>query len=164
MSDLSTLLEFDWRNGILFLAAIVIVAVFAIQKFDWIVERFGFKSRRQLAEEKQNRDIDELRNHAKKTDDNIDKILSHVEKMGEQVNEISEQVKRLRERMDESDRSTLGDRLTQAYNFYRKSGQWTQIQKWAFDGMVKSYKQSGGDSWIDEVVVPTSRTWEIIDE
>jgi len=46
MSDLSTLLEFDWRNGILFLAAIVIVAVFAIQKFDWIVERFGFKSRR----------------------------------------------------------------------------------------------------------------------
>jgi hypothetical protein len=46
MSDISQILAMDWHSGILFIAALVIVAVFVIQKFDWIIERFGLTSKR----------------------------------------------------------------------------------------------------------------------
>ena len=49
MSDIVQLMEMDWRNGILFMAAIIIVAVFIIQKFDWVIEKLGITSKRQLA-------------------------------------------------------------------------------------------------------------------
>ena len=70
----------------------------------------------------------------------------------------------MQKKNDENEVARIGDRLTQAYNFYRKRGSWTNMEKWAFEHMVKQYKSSGGDSWIDEIAVPASRAWEIIDE
>lgn len=53
MSDILKFVELDWKNGALFVAALVIVAVFLIQKWDWVIERFGIISKRKLAIEKQ---------------------------------------------------------------------------------------------------------------
>jgi len=39
----------DWKNGALFIAALVVVAVFLIQKWDWVISRFGIISERRLA-------------------------------------------------------------------------------------------------------------------
>ncbi len=164
MSDLNMLLEMDWKNGILFIAAIVVVAVWAIQKWEFICEKFGIKTKRSLREEEERQDIETLKQHAKKTDENIDKIMGSITELKETVNRVSSQIIELKDKVDENERSKTGDRLTQAYNYYRKLGKWTQIQKWAFDAMVASYKNANGDGWIDDVVIPTSKTWEIVDE
>lgn len=164
MNDIENLLGMDWRNGILFIAAVVIVAVFIIQKFDWIIERFGIQSKRQLAEQKQDKDINELKEHAHKTNGNFEKICVSIDEIQNTMKVISDKVDNLQNRINENDIATIGDRITQAYNFYRKRGTWTQIEKWAFDNMINQYKSSGGDGWIDEVVYPRSREWEIVDE
>ena len=164
MSEIQQLLEFDFREGFLFVAALIIVAVFLIQKFDWIVERLGIKSKRQIAEEKQDADIKVLRNHAAKTDENIDKILQSVGELKTSISEVSSQVQSLQERIDENEISKLSDRITQNYRYYNERKEWTQMEKWAFDNICKSYLRAGGNSFVRDIAIPRSKEWKVIDE
>lgn len=164
MGEIRQLLEFDFREGFLFIAALIIVAVFLIQKFDWIIERLGIKSKRQMAEEKQDADIRELKGHAQKTDENIDKILHCVDELKTSVNDIATQVQSLQTRIDENEISKLSDRITQNYRYYNEKQQWTAMEKWAFDNLCNSYLRAGGNSFVKNIVIPRSKEWKVIDE
>ena len=164
MGEIQQLLEFDFREGFLFIAALIIVAVFLIQKFDWIIERLGIKSKRQIAEEKQDSDIKVLKNHAEKTDENIDKILQSVGELKISVGDISAQVQSLQTRIDENEISKLSDRITQNYRYYNEKQQWTAMEKWAFDNLCNSYLRAGGNSFVKNIVIPRSKEWKVIDE
>lgn len=164
MSEIQQLLEFDFREGFLFIAALIIVAVFLIQKFDWVIERLGIKSKRQMAEEKQDIDIKELKAHAEKTDENIDKILQSVSELKTSVGDVSVQVQSLQTRIDENEISKLSDRITQNYRYYNEKQQWTAMEKWAFDNLCNSYLRAGGNSFVKNIVIPKSKEWKVIDE
>lgn len=164
MSEIQQLLEFDFREGFLFIAALIIVAVFLIQKFDWVIERLGIKSKRQMAEEKQDIDIKELKAHAEKTDENIDKILQSVSELKTSVGDVSAQVQSLQTRIDENEISKLSDRITQNYRYYNEKQQWTAMEKWAFDNLCNSYLRAGGNSFVKNIVIPKSKEWKVIDE
>lgn len=158
------MLELDWRNGLIFIAAIIIISVWVIAKFDFLCSRFGIKTKRMLRMEKQEEDINELKKHEDRTDEKIDKLFESMDEMKGDIKELTNQVHNMQKKIDEADKSKIGDRITQAYNFYRKKGQWTQMESWAFYNMINAYKAAGGDSWIDEVALPVSKNWEIIDE
>lgn len=164
MSEIQQLLEFDFREGFLFIAALIIVAVFLIQKFDWVIERLGIKSKRQMAEEKQDIDIKELKAHAEKTDENIDKILQSVSELKTSISDVSAQVQSLQTRIDENEISKLSDRITQNYRYYNEKQQWTAMEKWAFDNLCNSYLRAGGNSFVKNIVIPKSKEWKVIDE
>ena len=146
------------------MAAILILVIFILQKTDWIIERFGLKQKRQLAEEKQNNDIDELREHAKKTDESFDKISASIEDLKKDMKDISTQVDNLQKRIDENNISKMGDRLIQGFRYYKDKQQWTTMEKWAFDNLSKAYLKSGGDSYVEDVVIPASKLWKVVDE
>lgn len=164
VSELGQLFQYDLKQGLLFIAALIIVAVFFIQKFDWIVERLGIKSKRQLAEEKQDLDIKVLKDHAAKTDGNIDKILQSVDELKTSIGDVSIQVQSLQKRIDENEISKLSDRITQNYRYYNSKQQWTEMEKWAFNNICNSYLRAGGNSFVRDIAIPRSKEWEVIDE
>ena len=139
MGDINQLLGLDIRNGILFLAAILVVVVLLLQKTDWIVERFGIKSKRQLEEEKQNSDIKELKAHAEKTDTNIDKLLTAMTNLQELIQGVSDQVKSLQCKNDMNEAARLKDR-------------------------IKAYSQYSENSFVHTVVEREMPTWKIVDD
>ena len=164
MGELEQLFQYDLRQGFLFIAALIVAAIFVIQKFDWIVERFGIKSKRQCAEEKQDSDIKVLKEHAAKTDQNIDKILASVDELKASIEDVSAKVQSLQERIDENEISKLSDRITQNYRYYNERKEWTQMEKWAFDNICKSYLRAGGNSFVRDIAIPRSKEWKVIDE
>lgn len=164
MSEIEQLLQYDFKQGFLFIAALIIVAVFLIQKFDWIIERLGIKSKRQMDEEKQNADINVLKEHAKKTDENIDKILHSINDLKQSIGDVGTQVSSLQTRIDENEMCKLSDRITQNYQYYKGKGQWTEMEKWAFDNLCQSYLRAGGNSFVKNIVIPKSKDWEVVDE
>ena len=165
MQDISRLLEMDWKNGVLFLAAIIVVAVFVIQKFDWIVERFGLQSKRQIKEAKQDKDINELKDRAKKTDENIEKIYASISGLKDSIDEVSAKVSDLQRKTNDAERNKLRDRIGQGYRYYRQKGQWNHIEKEAFEGLIESYEAAGGtNGFVHTKVIPESLTWEVVDE
>lgn len=165
MQDISRLLEMDWKNGVLFLAAVIIVAVFVIQKFDWIVERFGLQSKRQIKEAKQDKDINELKDRAKKTDENIEKIYASISGLKDSIDEVSAKVSDLQRKTNDAERNKLRDRIGQGYRYYRQKGQWNHIEKEAFEGLIESYEAAGGtNGFVHTKVIPESLTWEVVDE
>ena len=164
MSDIIKFMELDWKNGLLFVAAIIIVAVFILQKTDWIVERLGLTSKRKLAEMKQTNDINELKTHAKKTDENIDKILDGMEVLQKSVHDLSDQMGDLQSKSAENEAARIKDRVAQAYRYYHNAGRITKMEKEALEENIKAYSQYSSNSFIHSVVEKELPMWEIIDE
>lgn len=164
MGELEQLFQYDLRQGFLFIAALIVAAIFVIQKFDWIVERFGIKSKRQCAEEKQDADIKVLKEHAVKTDQNIDKILASVDELKTSIEDVSAKVQTLQTRIDENEISKLSDRITQNYRYYNEKKQWTEMERWAFNNLCNSYLRAGGNSFVRDIAIPRSKEWKVIDE
>lgn len=164
MGELEQLFQYDIRQGFLFIAALIVAAIFVIQKFDWIVERFGIKSKRQCAEEKQDSDIKVLKEHAVKTDQNIDKILASVDELKTSIEDVSAKVQTLQTRIDENEISKLSDRITQNYRYYNEKKQWTEMERWAFNNLCNSYLRAGGNSFVRDIAIPRSKEWKVIDE
>lgn len=164
MNDWITALSLDWKNGVLFIAALLILVVFVLQKTDWLYERFGLTTKRKLMEEQQKKDIEELKAHAKKTDDNFDKISQCMEEVKTDLKEVAQQVTKMQKRINENNISKMGDRLIQGFRYYNERKQWTSMEKWAFDNLAKSYLDSGGNSYVEEFVIPESKTWKVIDQ
>lgn len=164
MSEIQQLLEFDFREGFLFIAALIIVAVFLIQKFDWVIERLGIKSKRQMAEEKQDMDIKILKEHAENTDTNIDKILAGMETLQESIQGVSDQVKILQEKNDLNEAARLKDRIAEAYRYWHERGEWTARDKESMEDMIKAYSQYSKNSFVHSVVEKEMPQWKIIDD
>lgn len=164
MSEIQQLLEFDFREGFLFIAALIIVAVFLIQKFDWVIERLGIKSKRQMAEEKQDMDIKILKEHAENTDTNIDKILAGMETLQESIQGVSDQVKILQEKNDLNEAARLKDRIAEAYRYWHERGEWTARDKESMEDMIKAYSQYSKNSFVHSVVEKEMPQWKVIDE
>lgn len=164
MGDLIKFLEFDWRSGLLFVAGLMIVSVFMIQKWDWIIERFGLTSKRQLAEDKQNADIKELKDHAKKTDENIDKLFDCMQELKGAISGVSSQVQVMQKRSDENEAARIKDRVAQAYRYYHATGKITVMEKEALEENIKAYSQYSDNSFIHSVVEKELPTWDIVDE
>lgn len=164
MSDIERILAMDWKNGILFIAAVIIVSVFMIQKFDWIVEKIGIKSRRQLAEEKQDREICELKNHAIKTDGNIEKILAGMDELKTSIGEVSEQVKVLQDKNDINEAARLKDRIAEGYRYWHERGEWTSRDKESMEDLIKAYNQYSENSFVHSVVEKEMPQWKVIDD
>lgn len=164
MSEIQQLLEFDFREGFLFIAALIIVAVFLIQKFDWVIERLGIKSKRQMAEEKQDMDIKILKEHAENTDANIDKILAGMETLQGSIQGVSDQVKILQEKNDLNEAARLKDRIAEAYRYWHERGEWTARDKESMEDMIKAYSQYSKNSFVHSVVEKEMPQWKIIDD
>ena len=164
MSDIERILAMDWKNGVLFIAAVIIVSVFIIQKFDWIVEKIGIKSRRQLAEEKQDREIGELKNHAIKTDGNIEKILNGMDELKTSINGGSEQVKELQKKSDINEAAHLKDRIAEGYRYWHERGEWTSRDKESMEDLISAYSQYSDNSFVHQVVEKEMPQWTVIDD
>jgi len=94
------ILELDWKNGLIFIAALIIVAVWVIAKFDFLCSRFGIKTKRMLRTEKHEEDIKELKEHADRTDDKIDKLFERMDEMRDDIKELSGEVKSMQKKQD----------------------------------------------------------------
>lgn len=165
MSDLLKLFELDWRNGVLFISAVVIITVFLIQKWEYIISKFGITTKRKMAEEKQNRDIEELKEHSKKSDENFEKIIDYMDKLQASVNDLSNEIKQMQEDNKRAEIVRIKDRVSEAYNRFKQTGQWHAMEKEAFDGLIMALNEAGEhNSFCNEIAYPRSREWIVIDE
>lgn len=139
MGDLENLLAMDAKNGLLFMAALIIIFVFIIQKWDFVVSRFGIKTRRVIEIEKQNSAIEELKEHAARTDESIKGIVETLECLKSSLDGISNQVHCLGNRLDENEAARLKDRIAESYRYYHERQQWTSMEKESLESLIAVY-------------------------
>ena len=164
MDGLKQLLATDWKNGLLFIAALIIVFVWLIQKWDFICERFGIQTKKVAKEEKQDKDIEELKAHAKKTDGNIDKIIGSIDELKGFIKELSDQVLHLQAKNDLNEAARLKDRIAQGYRYWHERGEWTSRDKEAMEDLINAYSQYSENSFVHSVVEKEMHTWKIVDD
>lgn len=171
MSDIDKIFQLDFKSGIYFILAMILLFVWIMKNWDWIVARFGIKTKHALDEERREEAIEELKRdsaegkeHMKTTDENVLLLMQKFEEMSASISSLQQQVTDMQVKADKNEMSRLSDRIVQAYRYYKEKKHWTEMEKWAFNNLVDSYKSSGGDSFIDEKVVPESYTWEVDDK
>ena len=164
MNDIVNLLGMDWRSGLLFVAALIIVFIWIIDKWNWIVTQFGLQTKSSRRETKQDEDIAELKEHAKKTDENFEKILSSVDGLQQSIKEVSDQVKVLQDKNDMNEAARLKDRISQGYRYYSERGKWTKMEKEAMEEMIKAYSQYSQNSFVHSIVERDLPLWTVVDD
>lgn len=162
MSEIGNVLSMDWKNGLLFIAAIIVLSVWIIQKWDFICQRFGVTTKRMMAEEKQDKDIDELKKHAEKDDANFEKIFRSIEELRLSIDTLSDQVSVLQTRNDTNEAARLKDRIGESYRYYHEKGCWTNMEKEAMEEMIHAYSQYSQNSFVHSVVEKEMLTWTVI--
>ena len=117
MSDLEKFFALDIKSGAFFIIACLIIIVLIIQKWDWIIARFGIKTKRTIEEEEELNDIRELKEHTKQTDEKVNQLIEGVNSLRDTIGTISSQVEVMQEREDATTRAKLKDRIGQLYRY-----------------------------------------------
>lgn len=155
-------LEFILKNPHIHEAFLVCVAAIITVKFiiglvDWFRERFGISTATSRREQEQSKAIDNLKTE-------VDQIKIDQSEVMECLNQLKTSVDKMQAKQDSADRARLKDRIGQAYRYYKEKGEWNYMEKEAFDDLVSSYEQSGGEnSFVHDICVPASLEWKIIE-
>lgn len=96
MSDFGNLLSMDIKSGVLFIATAVVVMIFLIQKWDFIVGRFGIKTKKIIDEENRDKAIDK---NAKDIEELKGNLCSFIERSDKRDKEILDSLKELKSDM-----------------------------------------------------------------
>lgn len=164
MNDIKPLLEMDLKQLMFGIAALVAFLVWVIQKWDFLVSKFGIKTKRMIKEEEQDNDIKVLKEHAQKTDGNIDKILEGMKELQDSIQGVSNQVRSLQEKNDMNEAARLKDRIAQGYRYWHERGKWTSRDKESMEDMIKAYSQYSENSFVHSVVEKEMPQWEVVDD
>lgn len=176
MDELIDFINFEnWKivlSGIvIFMASVIAIVKF----FDFVLDRFGVetKSMRRIREQKE--DIQKMHDQIKeleverkldveRSEKNDEEIKHSITELKATVTSLSEIVLETRENENKSRRAQFKDRIGQAYRIYHEKQEWRQMDKEAFDDLVRAYESVGGsNSFVHTICEPESQTWKLLD-
>ena len=164
IGNVISILSLDWKNGLIFVAALIIIAVWVIQKFDYLCSKLGIQTKRKTREEKQQKDIADLKRHAEKTDEQFNKIFECMDEMKGSMRDLSDRVKELDKKNNVNEAARLKDRIAQGYRYFSERGEWSSMDKESMEALIQAYSQYSENSFVHSVVEKEMYTWKIIDE
>ena len=158
MDTIELVLNSPHKAELFLVCVAAIVAVkFVIGLIDWFKERFGISTANSRREQEQSETIETLKTE-------VDQIKTDQSEVMECLNQLKTSVDKMQAKQDSADRARLKDRIGQAYRYYKEKGEWNYMEKEAFDDLVSSYEQSGGEnSFVHDICVPASLEWKIIE-
>ena len=107
--------------------------------------------------EKQKSDVEQSIRHDKLIKEDLSKVVNTL-------NIINDKLDAMEKKTDDSERAKLKDRIAQAYRKHHESGEWTRMDKEAYEGLIRDYEAHGGkNSFVHDICEPESFTWKIID-
>ena len=157
MTYLEHLLDFGVGHVLVVLIGTAGVVEFTVHLADKLFARFGIETKWSLRRKSDERI---LQRHEKE----IEATNAQLKKIVDKVNAVSLMMIEMQSRSDASERARLKDRIAQAYRYYHEKKEWTQMDKDAFNDLIKSYELAGGkNSFVHSICEPESCTWKIID-
>lgn len=185
---LQTFGDLKFGSVIVFMAAIVVIAVMGAKIYKFICEFHDDIQNRKDAFDKMKEDTETFQTQMKevqpvleKITDTLDKsqaqifevietqnfLIKEVKTLAETQNSFSTQFNNFKSELDEQQLNKLRDRLLQIYRFYSSTEKnplqaWTEMEKDAFDKLFKDYERLGGDGYMHSVVEPAMRSLEIV--
>lgn len=163
MSDIEKFLNMDHKQGVLYTILLIIVIVTLIKLLDFLVSRFGIRTKFSIEEEKQNSDIKRLQEQSKKQSEHDAKVMEAIERLSGQLQDLNQLVNDMQVKSDENETARLKDLIAKSYRYYHEKGEWTEMEKESFDDLVAAYTQYSKNSFVHTICEPESMTWKIID-
>lgn len=165
MNDIKALFEIDFQSVVLGLITFMIGFIALKKVFTEFLGWLGIETKFMRDKREQKEDIEYLKKHNVEQDKKIDCLMKTVDEIKVSVDKISKQVDDISESESITRRNTIRDRLNQSFRYYSQKGQWTTMEKEAFEGLVASYESAGGiNGTVHSKIIPASLEWKIIDE
>lgn len=166
----------DWATVVTTIALLFFLFVAVLNGFSDLSEKLGiqFKTRDDRRFEADEASIHDLEKSIKEFQGNRvrdrEQSFQIQEELTEAIQAISEQLQALKKQLDESDqaqkkrvRAELKDRIGQAYRYYAKSREWTEMEKESLEGLIEEYEAAGGEnSFVHSKVQKEMYTWNLV--
>ena len=180
--------DLKFSSVIIFIAAIIVIAVMGAKVYKFICEFHDDIQNRRDAFNKMKQDNELFENQIKEVQPALEKITETLDKNQAQMFEVIEtqnslikemqnlsetqvsfaaQFDKFKSELDEQQLNKLRDRLLQIYKFYTNAEKnplqaWTEMEKDAFDKLFSDYEKLGGDGYMHSVVQPEMLRLEVI--
>lgn len=129
------------------------------------------KFRKELDKEKEN--ITEALDKAKALEEEFmkshdtyekrfDKLDATDERLFEKLTQVSECLSDMEKYNKQRDLSDLKDKILRNYYQYHAQGYITESQMETLTGLIDSYTQAGGNSFVHSKILPEIKNWEVI--
>lgn len=176
MDELTQLWHADWVNFLFTVLCLFLLWDKLITIKDKICKRYGWKT-------KSDHETEMIQTH----DEQIDNLETNLNTINNTINAVSDMIVELRQtvvsnyednkREHESFRlerqkdqvSLIGDKLFQAYAFYKSRAEhtgvfeWTCIEKAGFYSLMDNYHKNGGDTYSHSDIEPYMRQFQVTD-
>ena len=94
-----------------------------------------------------------------------DKIDKRFEKIDEKMDSITNLIIEMQKKSDASERARLKDRISELYQHYHQTSEWTHMDKETFKDLIQDFENRGEyNTFVHEICEPESHTWRIIDK
>lgn len=175
MDSITNLFEIDYVAVFVSICTILVAFKTLSSLFEWFINKWGLETKgMRRGREKEDLLIataDELKILREQRKEDVAQSIRHDELIKKDlvnvmdlVNEINNKLDAMEKKNDESERTRLKDRIAQAYRKYSESGEWTEMDKESYEGLIKDYEAHGGEnSFVHKICEPESYTWKIID-
>lgn len=109
---------------------------------------------------------------SRETENQIQQLKNNEESIVTKLDSISTEISALSDYQKQKDMRTLRDRILQSYKFYLRRGKYnnnipliSQNEQEALEGLIQSYTESGGNSFIHSTIQPQVMTkWQVVTE
>lgn len=174
MDAITELVKIDFSSIFISVFVILIGIKAIVSVFEWVIDKLGLETkwmRRKkdehellirtsqsliVLQEKHTEDVKQSILHD-------EKIKSDLAGLTNTVNDIAITLKNMQEKENETKLKELKDSLIRYYNKYKKTGEWSKLEKDAFWDLFDDYEKRGGDGYIHSIVEPVMRELREID-
>lgn len=166
MTETEAFLSIDLRSFLLALVVLMVFIVFFITLSKKIMDIFGIEIKG-FREKKEDHDLliktsQRVEEVSSESNDKYNELSNDMKNLTASVKSIMTKLDDMQTKNDESERAKLKDRIAQAYRKYHEVGEWTDMEKEAFQGLIKDYENHGGkNSFVHSICEPESLTWRM---
>lgn len=159
-SDIQNFVNLDYRA--LFASIVIFMAGWVALKT--LLTKFSEATGIEFPWTKKEREVTSIQKKVDVMDGKIASISEVLTNLKLVVEELSLSVKSLNERTEANEAAQLKDRISEAYRYYHEKQQWNQMEREAFNDLIKAYTRYSDNSFVHTVCEPESLMWHIVDK
>ena len=96
--------------------------------------------------------------------DNDSELRSQIKEVSDKVSVVANMILEMQARIDAANKNKLREQIREIYAEHNQSKIITRMEREALEGLIDSYIEANGNSFVKSTILPAMYTWQVVDD
>lgn len=96
--------------------------------------------------------------------DNDSDLRMQIKEVSDKVSIVANMILEMQARIDEANKNKLREQIREIYAKHNLSKVITKMEREALEGLIDSYIEANGNSFVKSIILPAVYTWQVVDD